>query len=326
MTTTVQALLVAIVGAVLTWLLLIASLKSGVAWRIAVDLPNERSLHNRVVPRIGGLALVGVLVAVAFFIAPALRSIAAIVAALMVVSAIDDRHGLPVAIRLAAHVAAAILVVFAIAPIAPWWLFVLLVIALVWSMNLYNFMDGADGLAGGMAVFGFGAYAAVAALSDARDLALVSACAAGAAAGFLAHNFPPARVFLGDAGSVPLGFLAAALGIVGWSDGLWSACFPFLVFAPFVIDATLTLAQRAVRRERIWEAHRGHLYQRMVRGGLGHRSTALIWYAAMGACLATAIVAIRWPISWQIGLLGAWLAIYATGAAALQRLLDSARR
>jgi phospho-N-acetylmuramoyl-pentapeptide-transferase len=178
MTTTQQVWLVATSGATAIWLLLTVALKSGVAWRIAVDLPNQRSLHDRAVPRIGGLAVVGVLTAVTLLTTPALRPIAAIVAALMFVSAIDDRRGLPVSARLSAHVAGAILAAFAIAPGTEPWLLVLLVVALVWSMNLYNFMDGADGLAGGMAVFGFGAYAFVSAQSEARELAIASACAA----------------------------------------------------------------------------------------------------------------------------------------------------
>lgn len=319
MTPALGASLIGAAAAVFTWLLLSIALKSGLAWRIAVDLPNERSLHDRAVPRIGGLAVIGVLTAVILFVAPALRPIAAITAALMVVSAIDDRRGLPIPFRLAAHVAAAAIATYTIAPEAPGWLLVVLVATLVWSMNLYNFMDGADGLAGGMTVFGFGAYAVVSVQSESRDLALASACAAGAGAGFLAHNFPPARVFLGDAGSVPLGFLAAVLGVLGWWGGKWPAAFPLLAFAPFVLDATLTLLLRALRKERVWEAHRAHLYQRMVRRGLGHRGTALVWYGAMTIAAATGIAAIRWPIGWQIGLLAGWVALYASVAAGFLR-------
>jgi UDP-N-acetylmuramyl pentapeptide phosphotransferase/UDP-N-acetylglucosamine-1-phosphate transferase len=326
MTTTFAASLMGLAGAVLTWLLLMIALKSGLAWRIAVDLPNDRSLHDRAVPRIGGLAVIGVLTVGILLVTPSLRPIAAIAAVLMAISAIDDRHGLPIPARLAVHVAAATLAAYAIAPQQQGWLLVALVAILVWSMNLYNFMDGADGLAGGMTVFGFGAYAVASIQWESRDLALVSACAAGAGAGFLMHNFPPARLFLGDAGSVPLGFLAAALGVVGWSGGQWPAAFPLLAFAPFVLDATLTLVLRALRGQRVWEAHRTHLYQRMVREGFGHRGTALAWYGAMAIAAATAVAAIRWPIGWQIGLLAAWVALYASVATGLLRLPHSARR
>jgi UDP-N-acetylmuramyl pentapeptide phosphotransferase/UDP-N-acetylglucosamine-1-phosphate transferase len=124
---------------------------------------------------------------------------------------------------------------------------------------------------------------------------------AAAAAGFLVFNFPPARLFMGDAGSVPLGFLAGALGVVGWSRGFWPIWFPLLVFAPFVCDATLTLLRRALRRERVWQAHRDHYYQRLVRMGFGHKGTAVIEYAAMAGCAAIALLARREPSAVQAG-------------------------
>jgi UDP-N-acetylmuramyl pentapeptide phosphotransferase/UDP-N-acetylglucosamine-1-phosphate transferase len=305
------------------WALLLAAMKSGLAWRIAVDEPNERSLHVQATPRIGGLALVGTVLVLIGFAAPAHRVIAAIAGCLLLVSAADDRIGLAVPLRLAAHFTAAIGAAFVLGPVAPWWLVVLVVVVLVWSMNLYNFMDGADGLAGGMTAAGFGAYALAAVLAGANELALVSAAIAGGASGFLVHNFPPARVFLGDAGSVPLGFLAAALGVAGCVGGAWPVGFPLLVFSPFIVDATLTLLIRALRGDRVWTPHRQHLYQRMVRSGLGHRRTALLWYCAMAVSAAAAFASISWPFGWQIGLLFAWCAIYASVAAALQRVSNS---
>src|SRR5207253_2182443 len=110
--------------------------------------------------------------------------------------------------------------------------------AVAWMTNLFNFMDGADGLAGGMAVIGFGALAVAAHATGATVVALAAAAIASANIGFLAHNFPPARVFLGDAGSIPLGFLAAALIGLASGDEVqlgillgWSAVYPALLFA-----------------------------------------------------------------------------------------------
>jgi UDP-N-acetylmuramyl pentapeptide phosphotransferase/UDP-N-acetylglucosamine-1-phosphate transferase len=221
-------------------LLLVAALlklllASGWAARIALDLPNERSLHQAPVPRVGGIVLVGIALAAAAVVAPELRQVLLLAAALALVSAWDDRHGLPVAVRLAVHVAAAAVVALQVD--VPLWITVGLVVMLTWAMNLYNFMDGSDGLAGGMALFGFGAFG-IAASGTAPEMATAALCVAAAAAGFLRHNFHPARVFLGDAGSVPLGFLAASFGLVGWARGLWPAWFPLLVFSPFVVDAT----------------------------------------------------------------------------------------
>ena len=157
----------------------------------------------------------------------------------------------------------------------------LLIVAVAWITNLYNFMDGSDGLAGGMAAIGFAAYGLAAWWGDA--LALAAACVAisSAAVAFLLHNHHPARIFLGDVGSILLGFLAAALGVFGWREDLWPLWFPLLVFGPFIGDATLTLVRRLLRRERVWQAHRDHYYQRMVRMGFGHRATAWTGYAVM---------------------------------------------
>ena len=121
-------------------------------------------------------------------------------------------------------------------------------------------------------------------------LAATSLAVAAAALGFLAFNFHPARIFLGDVGSIPLGFLAGALGVVGWRNDVWPLWFPLLVFGPFIGDATLTLLKRALRRERVWRAHtRALLPAASCRMGLGHRGAALIGYAAMLLCAAAAL-------------------------------------
>jgi UDP-N-acetylmuramyl pentapeptide phosphotransferase/UDP-N-acetylglucosamine-1-phosphate transferase len=140
-----------------------------------------------------------------------------------------------------------------------------------------------------MAAIGFGAYAVAAYLSGNAALASFSLALSMASAAFLAHNFPPARIFLGDVGSIPLGFLAGGLGIVGWRDDLWPLWFPVLVFGPFIADATITLLKRLLRGDRVWQAHRDHYYQRMVLMGLGHRGTAWVGYGLMLACAAAAL-------------------------------------
>jgi UDP-N-acetylmuramyl pentapeptide phosphotransferase/UDP-N-acetylglucosamine-1-phosphate transferase len=178
-------------------------------------------------------------------------------------------------------------------------------IAVVWMTNLYNFMDGADGVAGGMALIGFGAYAVAAELAGAPALAAACAAIAAASAAFLLLNFHPARIFMGDVGSIPLGFLAAALGLVGWRNDLWPLWFPLLVFGPFVGDATLTLLRRLARRERIWLAHRSHYYQRMVLMGMSHRRAAVLGYLAMALCAAAALIGRDRPFAQQAMAFGA---------------------
>lgn len=256
---------------------------------VPLDVPNERSLHSRPVPRVGGIGITaGMAAAVAAGLVP-FSLVLVLALALGAVSFLDDLRRLPTGLRLLAHLAAAgVLVWYTLSPM-HWLELLLLVLAVAWITNLYNFMDGSDGLAAGMAIAGFSAYAIAGWLGDDAHVLYVSAALAGASAAFLAFNFHPARAFLGDVGSVPLGFLAGALGIVGWRDDLWPLWFPALVFAPFIGDATLTLVRRLLRGEKVWQAHREHYYQRLVRMGAGHRGTALIAYAAMLVCAAAAL-------------------------------------
>jgi UDP-N-acetylmuramyl pentapeptide phosphotransferase/UDP-N-acetylglucosamine-1-phosphate transferase len=263
--------------------------------RIALDTPNERSLHAHPVPRTGGIAIAAGVAVACSFAPTGVAVILAGAAALAAVSFADDLAGLPTLARLAAHLAAAGTALYYQVGYSEPILFAALLLAIAWYANLYNFMDGADGLAGGMTVIGFGAYAIAAFLAGGEGVAVLCASLAAAAAGFLVFNFPPARLFMGDVGSVPVGFLAGALGVYGWSRAWWPLWFPLLVFAPFVGDASLTLLRRLLRGERVWRAHREHYYQRLVRMGFGHRATAAIEYAAMLICAATALYARHEP-------------------------------
>ena len=257
--------------------------------RLALDRPNERSLHERPVPRTGGVALLaGVLTSLGFG-AGAIWVPLVIALALALVSFADDVRGLPTVMRLVTHLAAAALLVrYVLNPMHPLEI-AMLCIAVAWVTNLYNFMDGSDGLAGGMALIGFGTYAVAAGWSSNVALLAVDVALAAAALAFLTLNFPPARIFLGDVGSVPLGFLAGALGIVGWRDEVWPLWFPVLVFGPFIADATVTLLKRLARGEKVWQAHRDHYYQRFVRMGAGHRGAALGGYILMLVCACAAL-------------------------------------
>lgn len=267
--------------------------------RIALDTPNERSLHAQPVPRTGGIAIAAGVAAGCVLVWPGLPVTLAVAAVLAATSFIDDVVGLSTLVRLTLHFGAAVAVLaFDLEVTAPP-LFIVLALALAWTTNLYNFMDGADGLAGGMAVFGFGAYALAAYFFGASTLALLCASICAASAAFLVFNWHPARLFMGDVGSVPVGFLAGALGLQGWLVGAWPFWFPLLVFAPFMCDATLTLLKRLLRRERVWRAHREHYYQRLVRMGFGHRGAALIEYVAMAGCAAVALAVLRQPVPIQ---------------------------
>jgi UDP-N-acetylmuramyl pentapeptide phosphotransferase/UDP-N-acetylglucosamine-1-phosphate transferase len=320
-------LLAAPVLAILVSWALTTALASGRLLSV-LDHPNERSLHDVPTPRTGGLAIVagiacGQLVIAFHADAPDWLVLASAALPVLLVSFLDDLRGVPVVVRMLVQLlaAAGFLVVagvpesvgvagrtVALSPLVAGGLAVLF---LVWMTNLYNFMDGMDGFAGGMGVFGFGTYALLAFLAG--DVALAIACAtvAAACAGFLTLNFPPARIFMGDTGSSLLGFCAGGIALLAEHRGLFPLWISVLVFSPFVVDATVTLLRRVLRREIPWRAHRTHFYQRLVRLGWGHRRTVLSQYALMAACALSALAASRASSGFQLATAYGWIAIYA---------------
>ena len=307
----------------LSWLLL-RGLQTPAAAAWFLDRPNQRSLHATPIPRTGGLGIVPGL-ALGMLLAGADRLLIALTVGLMLLSLLDDWKAVPSGVRLAVHAAAAIALSWAGAQDVGWLQVLLLALAIAWMTNLYNFMDGADGLAGGMAVLGFGAYGSAAWIGGQPVLALACLSIAAAAAAFLLYNFPPARIFMGDAGSIPLGFLAGGLGVAGWRSGSWPLWFPLVVFAPFVTDATVTLVRRALRRERFWEAHRSHYYQRQVLMGWTHRQLVLAEYALMALTAAAALWALFAGSELRASILLLLVALY-LGAALCVDLRWRARR
>lgn len=303
-------LIAALVAAGLCLSILLILLRTGWAWNIAVDVPNHRSLHERPVPRVGGWGVIPPVLLVVAFYAPSLRMIALGAAVLAVVSQIDDRRGLSARVRFAVHLVVVGAAVAISATSVAWWFAVVIGIALVWLVNLYNFMDGSNGLAGGMAVFGFATYA-IAAAPVQPELSLAAVAVAGAACGFLLLNFQPARVFLGDAGSIPLGFLAGALGFWGWQHDAWPLWFPALVFAPFIADSTVTLLRRLARGEKFWQAHREHYYQRLVQLGSTHVHVALRYYLLMLVGSVIALGGLHLPLLGQWAAVLGWYAVLA---------------
>lgn len=285
--------------------ILLTLLRTGWAWDIAVDIPNHRSLHTRPVPRVGGWGVLPAIVLAVFLFAPGFRLIALGALILGIVSQIDDRRGLPARVRFAAHLLVVIAGIVLSTLSISWWMAILAVLALVWVVNLYNFMDGSDGLAGGMTLFGFGFYA-VAAANIAPSLAATTAAIAGAGLGFLIFNRHPAKIFLGDAGSIPLGFLAGVLGFWGWQHRVWPIWFPALIFSPFIADATVTLLRRLARGEKVWLAHREHYYQRWVRLTDSHAHVAVAYYLLMVGAGMVGLLAMHFSSGVQWLIFAAW--------------------
>ncbi|MGE0254681.1 MAG: hypothetical protein AB7N54_03980 [Alphaproteobacteria bacterium] len=300
--------------------------------RAVLDAPNDRSSHSLPTPRGGGIGVLVVLLPAWLALslwhdAADWRAVLIPAAALglALVSWRDDIAGLGALPRLLVHVAAAAVGVAALpGPVFhglfPVWLdATVTVLAWVWFVNLYNFMDGIDGITGvATAALGAGVFAVLAASgTGAGGMELQALALAAAAIGFLAHNWHPARLFLGDVGSVPLGFLAGFLLLALAARGYWGAALILPLY--HLADATLTLFRRVLAGERVWQAHRTHFYQRAVRHGRSHATVcggvalanlALVALATAstlsgpgptavaGACAAAAIVVVAALLSW----------------------------
>jgi UDP-N-acetylmuramyl pentapeptide phosphotransferase/UDP-N-acetylglucosamine-1-phosphate transferase len=293
-----------------------------------LDRPNERSLHKNPTPRSGGLAiLAGLLAGTGLSVLagdPMLPAwLLAALAPVAAVSYLDDRAGVPVMARLVAHMTGAGLLLwggdfafrtflsaFVDGSWHPWLGMMLVILYVTWMINLYNFMDGMDGLAAGMAVIGFSCYAIMGWLSGNWQFAQSSLVVAAASAGFLFFNFPPARIFMGDVGSSTLGLLAAAFSLWGVRDGVFPFWAAILIFSPFIADASVTLVRRMIRGEKIWQAHKTHYYQKLAQAGWGHRKTALTEYAIMVGCGVTALSSQHATVILQMILLAGWVLFY----------------
>jgi len=317
-TTLVTALAAFACSAVLTRVVL--------AWlhhRQILDHPNERSSHSLPIPRGGGLAVVPVVAAMLILTAlvvpgdpgiPAAGILAPAALVLMAVSWLDDRHGLAPLPRLllqAAIIAAALaglpaqdLVFHGLLPL--WGDRLLAGLGWLWFVNLYNFMDGIDGITGvETAAIGFG-------IALVSDQSIPQAAGIGAAGiGFLVWNWHPARIFLGDSGSIPLGFVLGGLLLHLAIGGHLAAA--LILPAYYLADATLTLLWRLKDGETVWQAHRRHFYQRAVQGGKSHSQVAL---AILGGNLA--LIGCAWIAGRGLEVPGILLAVgVVTGVLAL---------
>lgn len=267
-----------------------------------LDHPNERSSHDRPIPRGGGIGIVLVVWIFGAFVNHSIPGIGLVVAGALligVVSWLDDiRRGLSPAIRLIAHIGAAGLAIGAISGWSQiavpfvgkiafgWPSYLLAMVWIVGLVNAYNFMDGIDGLAGVQAVTASAGWLAVGVFAGSPVLSATGTVIGSSAIGFLLHNWPPAKIFMGDIGSAFLGYTFAVIPVcAGWAvPGSLAARIPFaglLMVAPFVLDATFTFLRRLAKGERLSQAHRSHIYQRLVITGLSHRGVTLV-YSALG--------------------------------------------
>jgi Fuc2NAc and GlcNAc transferase len=279
--------------------------------RAILDRPNERSSHVVPTPLGGGWGIaapaIGAVVltsGLGWLDRSTAVGLAGGGAAVALVGWIDDRVGLSAWVRLLVQVVAASWLVSWLGgfdgldlgttrvPLGPFGS-ALAVLATVWCTNLYNFMDGIDGIAGTEAVSVATVGGVLLLFGGSTGLGLVAMVTAAASAGFLVWNRPPARIFMGDAGAGLLGFLLAGLALAGESHGAVPALVWVLLLGAFVADATIVLLRRMARGERWYSAHRGHLYQRLVQAGWSH---ARVDRALLGINLGLSVLGV---IAWR---------------------------
>ncbi len=283
------------------------------AARRMLDIPNERSSHTNPTPRGGGLVIV-LLATIGLVIAWSLNPLweayallAFLVGAwlIAVVSWLDDLRSLSNRVRFAVHSFSAVLVIVGfgfwrvvdlpvLGAVTLGWLG--LIVGFLWIVgltNVYNFMDGIDGIAGGQAVVA-GLGWALLGWSDSQPLvAVLGLLLAATSLGFLGHNWPPARIFMGDVGSAFLGFTFAALPLIAAQHNSRFVVAGVLLVWPFVFDASFTLLRRLRHRENVFAAHRSHLYQRLVIAGYSHRAVTLLY---MGLAVVGVLLAFSWVV------------------------------
>lgn len=287
------AVCVAVIGgAAALSLMLTGLIRRWALARSVVDTPNSRSLHSAPVPRGGGLAIV--IVVLAFLFGAAVTGLIARTTALGIgggglllaaVGLLDDVRSISAKLRLAVHFLAAIWTTTWLGGMPTLGIgttavdlgvtgHVLAVIGLVWAANLFNFMDGSDGIAATEALFVAGIGGALLWRGGAVGLALLCAVLAAACAGFLWWNWSPARIFMGDVCSGFLGFVLAGIAIASEAAAAVPVALWAVLAAVFILDATVTFLRR-LRTSRLGEAHRAHAYQRLVQYGWSHRRVAL---------------------------------------------------
>ncbi len=276
-----------------------------------VDHPGERHSHTVVTPRGGGIGIIlALLIASPLLIGGGDESWGKCVLPGLLVLAIlgwrDDHASLSARFRFFVQLVVSIYLVACV--VNNGWMqgagsILLAVLFLVWMTNLYNFMDGSNGMAGLQAVFGGAVLFCLFDSAGQHNLALASACVAASCAGFLPWNLGNARVFMGDVGSISLGFVFAALLVIGVGNQSFSLPVALLVMLVFITDSTLTLIGRVLKREQWYNAHKQHLYQRLIVQGWTHGRVALFYQAinlvlvVPGIVVAVNYPALAWPVA-----------------------------
>jgi Fuc2NAc and GlcNAc transferase len=254
-----------------------------------IALPGERQSHSHATPTGGGLGLVFSVVMTTACLELIIslpvfwwQNMLPGVLLLTVIGWQDDRVPVSSFVRLVIQLVVSIwLIGFASLALSlkDVFVFAVIILSVVWLMNVYNFMDGSNGMAGFQGVFAGLVMAGMFQAGGEQAMALIALAVASACAGFLPLNFPSAKVFMGDVSSVPLGFIFASFAIYGMYTGSLSLAVSILIMSVFLVDATLTLVARAFRGEQWYTAHAHHVYQRLITLGWSHREVLTLYQA-----------------------------------------------
>jgi Fuc2NAc and GlcNAc transferase len=265
--------------------------------------PGERQSHQHATPTGGGLGLIAAIVMTTAGLQMLLplpgfwwQNMLPGILLLTIIGWRDDRFSVSAVVRLAVQLIVSLWMIgfgwsgFSINHMG---LLVIAVVATVWMMNLYNFMDGSDGMAGFQGVFAGLLMALLFQAGGHQAMALIALVVAAACAGFLPLNFPQARVFMGDVASVPLGFIFASFIIYGIAVDALSLPVSILIMSVFIVDATLTLLKRVFRKEQWYTAHAQHVYQRLIVHGWSHWQVLVVYQAINVVLVLPAIMLVE---------------------------------
>jgi len=256
-----------------------------------LDKPNERSMHTQATPTGAGVVIVSLLSIVCglfYYFLPELKiaALTAILVLLGVIGWLDDKNNLSVKLRIVVFIVAALILVIGIGPVEtifivegyefflPFWAAILVtIVGFIWLINLYNFMDGMDGLAGMQTIIASAAFAYLFSQTNTElgvSLTIICLTLISLTAGFMFWNWSPAKIFLGDVGSLPIGGFFGVLSVLAVREFDIPVITCILILFVFVFDTAYTLVARASRGEKVYEAHSSHIYQRLSKAGISH--------------------------------------------------------
>lgn len=282
-----------------------------------IDHPNNRSMHITPTPRSGGIGFIlSALLTLSFLMGKSaiLAASVSITLCLFLLSLLDDIRTIGAGVRLLFHLVFGAMFLFLLFyfKVVYWspYCFIFLLFLGVWFINLFNFMDGLDGLCVMVSLFGFVFMGFFGLFNHELTFSLCAFIICGALIGFLLFNFPPAKLFMGDCGSTSLGFLSFSFILWGVNIGLFDFLEGFTLFSPFLFDATVTLVKRVLNGEKFWQPHSNHYYQRAKKNGASNENILLFYGALMSFSALCVMLSSKFEVHSALFLPYLWFIVY----------------